>query len=1335
VRSRLTTDSDAADQEEIVEPNVRGFFGPFRAVELSSRIVLWQKQKTGTLNGSVFTTEAQRTRRKFLCVLCASVAHLLAAFVFRIATARCLCEKSRRVFSSLSSVRRRLLFFAVILCVALVTSRAPAGEWHQEKGYRWAALEIGVAGKTGFTLLSPASTGIFFTNELDEAKGASNRVLYNGSGVAAGDFDSDGRPDLFFASLNGRCALYKNLGGWKFTNVTASSGLVFTNTNYRGAVFADVNGDRLLDLFVTTTGSGVLCFTNAGSGKFVDATAFAGTASRFGSVTLAFADVDGNGTVDLYVCNNRTDDIRDRGQVDLQSVRGQLVVPPGLRDRLVVVNGKVLEFGEPDSLYLNDGKGKFAPMPWISDYFSDEDGKPLPGIPADWGLTASFRDINGDGAPDLYVCNDYWSPDRIWIGDGMGKFRAIDRLAIRHTSASSMGVDFADLNRSGDVDMFVVDMLSRDHSLRKRQMLAQNPIESRVGMIEDRPQVMRNTLLQNRGDGTFAEIAEYAGLSASEWAWQPVFLDVDLDGFEDVLITSGHVKDVQDLDANAAIRGNQPPRGKPGDMVNFNGKMMTVHEAFIAQKMINARYYPRLETPIVTFRNRGEYRFEEKTRDWGLDTPGIHHGIATADFDGDGALDVVLNNLGAAAGVYRNTGSGARVAVKLKGFAPNTEGIGAKIKLLGGAVPVQSTEVIAGGRYMSGSDPLRVFAAGKATNMTIEVTWRSGKVSRVAGVSANRLCEIDESSAVVAPKAMKAAPVPLFKDVSGLVAHTHHEEAFDDYARQPLLPHKVSQLGPQIAWYDLDGDGFEDLVIGAGRGGSLSVFRNDGKGGFAKMPGAEAALPDDTAGIIGWTRAPGQCALLVGLASYEQGGHAAVKQVEATGGALKISDLLPATESSTGPLAMADIDGDGDLDLFVGGRVVPGRFPEAASSRVFRYDGTRFQQDAENSRVLKNVGLVSGAVWSDLDGDGFAELLLACEWGPIRIFKNKQGALREITRELGFEKFTGWWNSITTGDFDEDGTMDIVAGNWGLNTPWHASDEKPARIYFGDLGGAGVIDLVEAETDPLTSRIVPVRMLNTLAASMPFLRATFPSYKGYSEATVSDLLGDRQAVAREWRASTLASMIFLNRTNSFTPIELPMEAQLAPVFSINVADADGDGHQDIFVGQNFFGTRADVPRLDSGRGLWLRGDGRGKLDALPCLATGIASYGEHRGAALGDFNLDGRVDLALALNGGSVRVFQNVGGRPGLRVTIDGGPTNPAGVGAVIRVKSALGTGAAYEVHAGAGCGSQDSFSPVIAGSSTPVELVVRWPGGSVGTQRIDPGVTHVRVTHSPVLR
>jgi hypothetical protein len=394
-----------------------------------------------------------------------------------------------------------------------------------------------------------------------------------------------------------------------------------------GAVFADLDGDSHLDLLVTSMGGPNALFRNDGRGHFTNLTAAAGLTSRLGSSSMALADIDGNGTLDLYVANNRTDDMRDRGQVNLQMVNGKMAVPPALKDRLVINNGEILEYGEPDQLYLNDGKGRFTPVSWTGGRFRNEDGGPLAQPPLDWGLTATFRDINDDGFPDLYVCNDFWTPDRLWLNDGKGRFRAVPRLALRNMSASSMGVDFADVDRDGHLDFFVVDMLSRDPRLRKRQKLAQTPLVPPIGTIDNRPEFMRNTLFHNRGDGTFEEVANYSGLAASEWSWSPVFLDVDLDGYEDLLITTGHGRDVQDLDAATQIRARQH------SWKGFTNEVER-QKAFTQELKEHMRLYPRLDTPIVAFRNPGPAnvrRFEDVTTAWGTDQPGVHQAWSQVD--------------------------------------------------------------------------------------------------------------------------------------------------------------------------------------------------------------------------------------------------------------------------------------------------------------------------------------------------------------------------------------------------------------------------------------------------------------------------------------------------------------------------------------------------------------------------------------------------------------------------------------------------------------------------------------------------------------------------------
>ncbi len=429
------------------------------------------------------------------------------------------------------------------------------------------------------------------------------------------------------------------------------------------------------------------------------------------------------------------------------------------------------------------------------------------------------------------------------------------------------------------------------------------------------------------------------------------------------------------------------------------------------------------------------------------------------------------------------------------------------------------------------------------------------------------------------------------------------------------------------------------------------------------------------------------------------------------------------------------MEGEGSLDVFVGGRVVPGRYPESTDSLLWRNVGGKLQLDEDNSRRLARVGLVCGAVFSDLNGDGKPDLILACEWGPVRVFLNHNGKLQEATKELGLEKFTGWWTGVTTGDIDGDGRLDIIAGNWGLNSAYRLDSTHPALIFYGDIASRGRIDLIEAQQNDGQNRIVPRRPRDTLAKAMGFLKERFPTHHSYSQATVEDLLGDKKSQAHELRANTFASMIFFNRGDHFEPAPLPREAQLSAVFSLNVCDMDGDGNEDVFLSQNFFATHPETPRLDAGRELWLRGDGSGKLAPIPAQQSGIIVYGEQRGAALCDYDGDGRVDLVVTQNGAETKLYHNVGARPGLRVRLEGPAGNPSGIGAQVRLSFGQGQGPVREIHAGSGYWSQDSAVQVMATPEPPNQIQVHWPGGKKTLSSVPVGGKEIAVDTAGVVK
>ena len=1212
---------------------------------------------------------------------------------------------------------------ATLCGVAACGEHAPP-PWHQEAGYRWRALEVS-GGDPGFTHMEGRRSGVTFQNEVSDSVLLGNRMLAQGGGVALGDVDGDGLPDVFLAKTQGCSALYRNLGGWKFEDITERAGVGACDQHSSAAAFADVDGDGDLDLVLLSTTGPNAIFINDGKGNFAEHRDLGLDPTGRGGSAITMADVDGNGTLDMYVANYKpyspVDTIPPQQRAQNRLVRKvgdrYEVVPERRSDfRLVMrpdMGGLNLSMvGEPDDFYLNTG-GHFARVPLTSERFRDAAGKRLAEEPQSFGLGAKFVDLDGDGAPDLYVANDFEDNDQLWFNDGHGAFRLASWMAQRQTSNSSMGVDVADVNGDGLPDLFVTDMLSNDSRRLKTQMPTHTALPKKPGDVETQLQQQRNTLFLNRGDGTFAEIGQLAGVHASGWSWSTMFLDVDLDGWQDILIANGHPWDLMDADTQERLQRGLSP----------------------VQWQRERWEYPKLALRNVAFRNRGDLTFEDASMRWrfGLEDD-ISHAMAAADLDGDGDLDVVVNRLGAPAQLLRNDASATRVAVMLKGRAPNTRAVGAMIRLLGGAVPTQQREVQVGGLYLSHSDYEASFAMGTSDSATLVIQWRDGQRTTIEHVRPNRFYEVTEGPASQTPVLTPLGVVReegLFEDVTAqLGGHVHVDPPFDDWSRQFLLPSALSQLGPGVAWFDYDRDGREDLIVGTGKGGKLGVFRNVAGRLVPQHGGGPIASADFTT-VLGRASDAG-ADLLLGVSSWEGVAAAtpSVLRVSASpsGVSASAATAVPAQESSTGPMALGDYDGDGTLDLFVGGRMLPSRYPVAASSELYRSVRGQFVLDTVASALLKDIGLVSSAMFADVNGDGKPDLVLAREWGSIVLLLNQGGHFVRAPASWGLDDLPSRWNGIAAGDLDGDGRLDFIATSWGRNTSAPADRAHPLVMLHGPIGSGGEEEIVQARTDPRVHGLAPLNGFQRMRVVLPDLASRIKSFGAYADATVEQILGPAMAKVQRTEILTLSHTLFLNRGDHFVAVELPVESQFAPAFYVGIADFDGDGKEDVFLAQNFSGTAIGLPRYDAGRGLLLRGDGKGGLTPMSGRAAGIAVYGDSRGAAYADFDGDGRLDLAVSQNAGVTRLFRNRLATPGLRVRLRGPATNPDGVGAQLRMVYGTRMGPVREVQAGSGYWSQNGAVQVLGLSAAPTAVWVRWPGGHETRVPVATGLREVTI-------
>ncbi|WP_266368785.1 VCBS repeat-containing protein [Tellurirhabdus rosea] len=1064
-----------------------------------------------------------------------------------------------------------------------------------------------------FESITPETTGITFTNQLRETE--QDNVLafeyfYNGGGVAAGDFNNDGLTDLYFTGNQVDNALYLNQGELKFEDITAKAGVAGRRGGWKtGVTLADVNADGWLDIYVCYSGlkdeslRRNQLFINNKNLTFTDRAAEYGLADAGYSVQATFFDFDLDGDLDCFLINHGHRDNQRKEAAAFRNTRDANAGDKLFRNMMMEWR-KGGRGGKEEEITASSPSSLFAD---ISEQAN------IKGNPLGFGLGASVSDINSDGFPDIYVTNDYVEDDYFYINQQDGTFRDELRERVEHTSYSSMGVDVADLNNDNRPDIFTLDMLPESNARQKRLPWPDNwnvyQAQLQNGFWH---QNMRNMLQIQQADGQFAEISQLAGVAATDWSWGTLLADFNGDGYKDIFVSNGMVRDFTDADFV-----------KYSDDATASGQALS--------KLEQIRQMPSSQTKNYIFQNNRNLTFTNRQADWGFDQTTVSNGCAYADLDNDGDLDLITNNLNEPSRIYRNGSreqhERAYLTLRLKGPAANPFGIGAKVTVQTDSA-TQTQEYFPTRGFQSCSHgPLLFGVTGAAT---VTVRWPDGKTQTLTGVQPNQTLTLEHARSGAA-QAGVAKPQPVLFSEEKALEFAHRMAPVNNFNQQILLPTHYSYTGPRMTVADVDGDGLEDVfVCGTPEQPGQLFLQKAGKflpkplPGLAKARNIDAVLAD-----FNGDKKPD---LYLVNGGYEVRDPAALQdQLFLNDGAGNFRPQALPVEADNGSCVTAfDADRDGDTDLFIGAHCKPFSYPAVHESFLLRNNGR-----GQFSRAsLGKIGLVTDAAAVDTDRDGYPELLLAGEWMPITVLKNNRGTFatpdpQNLTPLNPGQPLTGWWNRLAAADLDQDGDLDLVAGNLGTNTQLRASAEEPASMVYGDFDQNGTVDFFMSHF--VQGKAYPAYSRDEMAEQLTSLRKRFTSYAAFADATVNDCLPEETLNhAFQKSVTELRTLVLENQNGTFVPHELPVEAQYGPVYGILIADFDRNGTKDLLLTGNNSRMRLRIGKVDANFGVVLANRGAWKFEFSAPDRTGLFLRGDVRDVRkAGDFVLVGINDKPL----------------------------------------------------------------------------------------------------------